>query len=46
LEETYSIHELYKKQLTELEDIKQKIIRKKLDLLFGLEKEEIVVSEF
>jgi hypothetical protein len=46
LEETYSIHELYKKQLVELEDIKQKIIRKKLDLLFGLEKEDIVVSEF
>lgn len=46
LEETYSIHELYKKQLDELEDIKQKIIRKKLDLLFGLEKEDIVVSEF
>ncbi|MAR51056.1 MAG: hypothetical protein CML42_08010 [Rhodobacteraceae bacterium] len=46
LEETYSISELYKKQLMELEVIKQKIIRKKLDLLFGLEKEDIVVSEF
>lgn len=46
LEETHNIHDLYKKQLTELEEIKQKIIRKKLDLLFNLEKEDIVVSEF
>tara|TARA_X000000950_G_C13921406_1_gene663631 strand:+ start:1913 stop:2782 length:870 start_codon:yes stop_codon:yes gene_type:complete len=46
LEETHNMSDLYKKQLEELEEIKQKIIRKKLDLLFGLEKEDIVVSEF